>query len=531
MRKLFYILVFLLFASSAFAANYTITTGMSEADGDTFCGGSPCDSDDTIIIQGGARNDLTLKDFDGNGSYINVVDDGSTQAVLTATNGGYGTLTINNCQYLNLHADQNSGETYGIKIINNGTDDTAGLWIRDGSDYIKAGYIEMDMDGCTVSEGGTGVKLLDGTYPETAITTDIELHHMYIYKTNYAGMYLGHGDDAGVDDPWLANIKVHDIILEDLGAYGMNIKGVHSTSGPCEIYNVTVRGSSGGQSTGLLTSKDDSYKTGIGVNSYGGTAYVKIYNCRIEKTVGMGIKAGDDSGSDPSPHLIYNNVVLGCGTGSDEDWGHGIRFHKQGESAHAYDNLVLQATGYGFYSGNVAGENYLSRNLIADCGLGEKLSDPDLVESDPPNQNIYYSSVSSFNFNTWSDDSDYRNDRVLTRGLTPANGATGVGENADLSWTNFTGVTGITLYFQKGVTPPTNKVIDNQDVETYDPGTLDLDSTYYWYIVTHGIEETGAIYSFTTAEGPPPDPTVMGAVKYSQSGGGIKHSPAGGGIK
>ncbi len=85
----------------------------------------------------------------------------------------------------------------------------------------------------------------------------------------------------------------------------------------------------------------------------------------------------------------------------------------------------------------------------------------------------------------------------------PANGATGVSLDADLSWTcsdpDGDDLT-YDVYFDT-VNPPTTMVSSGQTANTYNPGTMALCTTYYWKIVAedeHGATTTGPVWSFTT---------------------------------
>ena len=93
----------------------------------------------------------------------------------------------------------------------------------------------------------------------------------------------------------------------------------------------------------------------------------------------------------------------------------------------------------------------------------------------------------------------------------PSDDATGVSRTTDLSWTcsdpdedNLT----YDIYFGSSTNPP--KVSANQTSTTYNPGTLNYETAYYWKIVAwdeHGAKNESNIWRFTT-EGyvPPPPP-------------------------
>jgi len=84
----------------------------------------------------------------------------------------------------------------------------------------------------------------------------------------------------------------------------------------------------------------------------------------------------------------------------------------------------------------------------------------------------------------------------------PADDATNVDINADLSWTGGDPDAGDTVeydvYFGTSLTP---SFVGTVTTETYNPETLDYSTVYYWQIVSrdnHGVETTGSIWIFTT---------------------------------
>jgi hypothetical protein len=94
----------------------------------------------------------------------------------------------------------------------------------------------------------------------------------------------------------------------------------------------------------------------------------------------------------------------------------------------------------------------------------------------------------------------------------PSNHATDVNINTDLGWTGgdpdpYDTVT-YSVYF--GTTNPPQIVVSNQSITTYDPGTLNHATTYYWRIVAwdnHGASASSPIWDFTTHNDPPNIPT------------------------
>ena len=93
----------------------------------------------------------------------------------------------------------------------------------------------------------------------------------------------------------------------------------------------------------------------------------------------------------------------------------------------------------------------------------------------------------------------------------PENGAINVSINSDLSWTNGNNTELIDLYFGN-VDPPPLILENNASIETYDPGTLDYEETYFWKVVckNDGGSSTADTWNFTTEIEiiPPPDPAT-----------------------
>jgi hypothetical protein len=98
----------------------------------------------------------------------------------------------------------------------------------------------------------------------------------------------------------------------------------------------------------------------------------------------------------------------------------------------------------------------------------------------------------------------------------PANGATNVDPNSELSWTADSDALSHDVYFGTSITPP---FIVNQTDTIFDPGTMVYNNTYYWRIdVVNGWgTATGTVWNFTTiylqASNPnPPDGAGIGSV-------------------
>jgi outer membrane lipoprotein-sorting protein len=97
---------------------------------------------------------------------------------------------------------------------------------------------------------------------------------------------------------------------------------------------------------------------------------------------------------------------------------------------------------------------------------------------------------------------------------TPNNHATNVDINADISWTCSDPDPGDTLtydvYFEPNDPTPDVLVSNNQTSLTFDPGTMNYNTHYYWQIIAwdlHGAYNSSPIWDFTTGSEPndPPE--------------------------
>ncbi len=82
----------------------------------------------------------------------------------------------------------------------------------------------------------------------------------------------------------------------------------------------------------------------------------------------------------------------------------------------------------------------------------------------------------------------------------PPDGATDVSINADLSWTAGENTMSHDVYFGTDSTPDIGEYQGNQTSTTYDLGTLEYSTTYYWRIdeINSYGTTTGDVWSFTT---------------------------------
>ncbi len=106
----------------------------------------------------------------------------------------------------------------------------------------------------------------------------------------------------------------------------------------------------------------------------------------------------------------------------------------------------------------------------------------------------------------------------------PANGSTGQSLNPTLNWSAASGATSYDVYMGTSSTPP---FAINVTGTTYAPGTLSVNTLYYWNIVAKngGGSTASSTWSFTTQATQPPELIWMStftrqAVSWSESGAG-----------
>ncbi len=101
----------------------------------------------------------------------------------------------------------------------------------------------------------------------------------------------------------------------------------------------------------------------------------------------------------------------------------------------------------------------------------------------------------------------------------PSDGATDVSINEILTWTggdpNYGDTVTYDVYF--GTSSPPPLVVEGSHQTAYDPGEMDLETTYFWQIVSEdsqGASNTGSIWTFSTeaeANSPPTKPNIYGS--------------------
>jgi len=88
----------------------------------------------------------------------------------------------------------------------------------------------------------------------------------------------------------------------------------------------------------------------------------------------------------------------------------------------------------------------------------------------------------------------------------PSNGATNQSISVNLSWLDGGGATSFDVYLGTDSSPDAGEFRRNQGSTSYDPGTLQNNTTYYWRIdaVNNNGTTSGSVWQFTTTNAPQP---------------------------
>jgi hypothetical protein len=103
--------------------------------------------------------------------------------------------------------------------------------------------------------------------------------------------------------------------------------------------------------------------------------------------------------------------------------------------------------------------------------------------------------------------------KLMAGNPSPADGAKPVGPDADLSWSAGSLAVSHDVYFGTEIPPA---FVGNQEGTSFDPGTLEYSTTYFWQVnevEADGTIRQGAVLSFTTT-------TPVGIFEYTQDIGG-----------
>ena len=209
-----------------------------------------------------------------------------------------------------------------------------------------------------------------------------------------------------------------------------------------------------------------------------------------------GTEIADDSPTNPgSLNYLLFGVINCCGTTSSfslDHWMDGLAV----STSRIYPAAIVEIGDSSNYS--TATKLHQEPLLISDSSIQVKVDLTDLG-SGP-----YYLWVTN---NKQERSSYYQLQTDQATNPSPADSATDVDVDANLSWTAGSGATSHDVYFGTDSTPDSGELQGNQTAATFEPGTMSNSTTYYWRIdeVDSGGTTTGNVWNFTTesAASPP----------------------------
>jgi parallel beta-helix repeat protein len=331
-------------------------------------------------------------------------------------------------------------------------------------------------------------------------------------------------DDKGV---WLYGCYgclVDNVTAQD-NDYGIYLQECsYCTTRNCTISDndqgVYLSGSIGNSITGnIIQTSDD---TGIRLNSSDGNFLIRnivrdnrsgislydSYDCTIEHNVVARSEYGGLSVYSGRGHLIYGNTIFQngyCGItlewDAENNYIHHNNFIDNGENALTWGSEQTNSwddDSEGNYWSDYE-ERYPDAEEIDETGIW-----------DTPYEIPYYDTGDKDNYPLVEPFDTLTPNQPPNKpgNPSPADDATSVSINADLSWTGGDpdpeDTVTYEIYFGTNATPPFKETIGpylaTQSSITYDPGMLAVATTYYWKIIatdSHGISTEGPLWHFS----------------------------------
>jgi len=408
----------LLFASSFIQAQSGCdhTIGLSVASADGRGNFSAVQPGDVVCIAAGSRDQLTLKNFQGNAS-APIVFKNSGGAVVFNNSGGYA-IRVQNARYFRLTGTGDSSIKYGIQVkgsysfgINMGwkTSDVEVDHVEIGQTSGGAGIKVNTHSNC--SDGSTNNYDYDGDGKIAGDVDDVvsqanftqyntRIHDNHISNTANEGFYIGanrsvyassgQGQDAPCPtaptyplNPLLETVRIYGNLIERSGWDSINVKAAHKD---CQVYSNQIiensianePGQEGGVNVALNSQCDvynnlirDGYSRAIKLSGIGG----KVYN-NVIVNAGRSFGPADAEGTAihlgssvvGSPYLVVNNTIIGPAS-------YGVYFGYSNQSANRVQNNVIVNPGafgskgdaaYVYMAGSASAQvtnNYKTQNV------------------------------------------------------------------------------------------------------------------------------------------------------------------------
>jgi parallel beta-helix repeat protein len=354
--------------------DHIIGRTVSIANGRTnYAGVSP---GDTVCIEAGTRNYLTLRNFQGTAEQpITFINFGG-QVVVNGTNNTHGIL-FQNSRFFHLTGSGSGAIPYGIKIIySQGHGVSIGYKSSDFEvDHVEVtGVVQIGISSGTkavCSDGSSNNYDYDGdgTYQgdlddvvnrSNFVQRNSVFHDNYIHQVGTEGFYIGSSyyskekqaacasGSETMYDPVLSGVRIYDNRVEETGWDGLQ---VGSATEECIIRDNEIYGDS--------RAVQPDQQSGI-MNNPGSVC--DIYNNLIKDGGGPGIYIQGNGGN-----RIYNNIILNPGQNGDGR-GNGISIatgSNEGDSIYVWNNTIINPRDAGIlYKNDQGSDNKIQNNII-----------------------------------------------------------------------------------------------------------------------------------------------------------------------
>lgn len=315
---------------------------------------SPVKGGDTILIEGGTRKYLQLKNFKGDSANpIVIINQGLVE--IKNEDFYYG-FKIHNCQYIKLTGTGDPNHKYGFTISQTGPK-APGLNITGITTDLEIDHFEITGAGFAGVMSKSDPSCDHSTNRENFTQKNLQYHHNYIHDVGGEGFYVGNSFYQGFDrskkcpgdtlyphEIW--NLKIYNNIIENTAWEGIQIG---CATKDAQIFNNKIynygqankpaqnNGMQIGEGTsGIFYNNLISKGNGNGIIILG-QGKILVYNNYISDCSASGIFCDNRTESPDHTVAVINNTIDGFGL-------NGIRWFNENAQNIFSNNLLINSS-------------------------------------------------------------------------------------------------------------------------------------------------------------------------------------------